>query len=91
MGPGSKVLDVGAGTGILCAGYYELAKNADTSTKVVGIEHMQGLCEAAVHNLNKSYSNQIQSGEIKIVCGDGREGYLPEAPYDIINVGAGCQ
>jgi len=31
----------------------------------------------------------LENGEIKIVCGDGREGYAPEAPYDIIHVGAG--
>ena len=44
LGPGGRVLDIGAGTGILCAGFYELAKNNDLSTKVFGIEHMQGLC-----------------------------------------------
>ena len=39
----------------------------------------------------KSYSQQLQSNQIKIICGDGRLGYAPEAPYDIIHVGAASE
>ena len=27
LGPGSKVLDIGSGTGILCAGFYEMVRD----------------------------------------------------------------
>ena len=30
----------------------------------------------------------MESGKIKIICGDGRLGYIDEAPYDAIHVGA---
>ena len=39
-------------------------------------------------NLKKSYSSELATNRIKIVCGDGRLGYSPEAPYDVIHVGA---
>ena len=39
-------------------------------------------------NLQKSYAMQLYSTQIKIVCGDGRNGYGQEAPYDVIHVGA---
>ena len=58
-------------------------------TRVVGIEHIEELCQSSLRNLSKSYKSQMDNGEIKIVCGDGREGYAPEAPYDVIHVGAG--
>ncbi len=42
-------MDVGAGTGILCGAFYEMCKmdedeGNEPTTKVVGIEHMKGLC-----------------------------------------------
>lgn len=91
MGPGSKVLDVGCGTGILCAAFYEITKTGKAETLVVGIEHIQELAQSSFDNLCKSYAEPVQAGCIKIVCGDGRQGYAPEAPYDAIHVGAGTQ
>ena len=87
------MLDVGSGTGILCAAFYEMVRtnNDAGKTRVIGIEHIQKLAELSVQNLNKSYSKQLQEQSIKIVCGDGRLGYEQEAPYDVINVGAGTQ
>lgn len=58
-------------------------------TQVVGIEHIEALAQSSVHNLSKSYSQELQSGNIRIVCGDGRNGYPDMAPYDGIHVGAG--
>ena len=42
-------MDVGAGTGILCGAFYEMCRDGtentqNPTTKVVGIEHMEGLC-----------------------------------------------
>ena len=42
-------------------------------------------------NVSKSYSAQLASKEIVVVCGDGRKGYPQEAPYDVIHVGAAAQ
>ena len=55
----------------------------------MGIEHIENLAQLSIQNLNKSYSQEIKDKKIKIVVGDGRLGYEPEAPYDVINVGAG--
>ena len=45
----------------------------------------------SVANLSKGYLNQLNDGEIKIICGDGRLGYPEEAPYDAIHVGAAAE
>jgi len=89
--PGAKVLDVGSGTGILCAGFYEMVKESLPSKeiKVVGIEHIEGLARSSLVNLSKSYKPQLEYGLLKIVCGDGRQGFAECAPYDAIHVGAG--
>lgn len=89
--PGSKVLDVGSGTGILCAAFYECTKTGKPECTVVGIEHIDDLVQSSIVNLNRSYSAAVRDGCIKVVCGDGRAGYAAEAPYDAIHVGAGTQ
>jgi protein-L-isoaspartate(D-aspartate) O-methyltransferase len=42
---GAKVLDVGCGSGYLCAAFYEMTKNPNSQgrTSVVGIEHIEPL------------------------------------------------
>ena len=89
--PGAKVLDVGCGSGYLCAAFYELVKNEQKRTSVVGIEHIEPLVEMSIQNLTKGYADKLNDGEIKIVCGDGRLGYAEEAPYDAIHVGAAAE
>ena len=49
--PGSKVLDVGSGSGYTCAAFYEMVKNSDPGTQVVGIEHIEPLAQLSVTNL----------------------------------------
>ena len=70
--PGAKVLDIGCGSGYLLAAFFEMMNKKG---KVIGIEHIEGLCELSVHNLNKNYSEYIKDGSIEIVCRDGRLGY----------------
>lgn len=84
--PGARALDVGSGTGILCAYMAELV---GPKGKVVGVEHWPELVEGAKTNLKKDGKGPLLTeGRLELVCGDGRLGFAPEAPYDVIHVGA---
>ncbi|KAI5361281.1 Putative protein-L-isoaspartate(D-aspartate) O-methyltransferase [Septoria linicola] len=92
--PGSKVLDVGSGSGYLTHVLAELVKghNEKTGEKgvVVGVEHIQPLVDMSIENTGKSEEGRglLGSGQLKYVKGDGRLGWEAEAPYDAIHVGA---
>jgi len=58
---------------------------------VVGIEHIKELYEQANKNIAKSNTNLIKNKRIILEEGDGRLGYKPFAPYNVIHVGAGIQ
>jgi protein-L-isoaspartate(D-aspartate) O-methyltransferase len=85
LSEGSNVLDVGSGSGILCA---YMAHLVGEKGKITGIEHIKELCEASIKNLQKHHSEFLENGRIEIHCGDGRKGYESNAPYDAIHVGA---
>ncbi|KAF8878164.1 protein-L-isoaspartate O-methyltransferase [Gymnopilus junonius] len=83
---GSRVLDVGSGSGYLVAVLHELVKPGGT---VVGIDHIPELVENSVENLKKDgRAEALEKGEIIMVAGDGRLGYPTGGPYDTIHVGA---
>ncbi|THU93631.1 Pcmt1-prov protein [Dendrothele bispora CBS 962.96] len=89
--PGAKVLDVGSGSGYLTAVLHRLVKSEDKANpgKVVGIEHVSELAEWSRQNLkNDGLGETLESGEIEIIAGDGRQGYAAGGPYDAIHVGA---
>ena len=56
----------------------------------VGIEHIDDLVNLSISNINNDpvASGYKQQGRLEIVLGDGRQGYAPKAPYDVIHVGA---
>ncbi|KAJ2898723.1 hypothetical protein GGI21_004292 [Coemansia aciculifera] len=83
--PGMRALDVGSGSGYLTACMAEMV--GDTG-HVVGIDHIPELTSQSLVALRAHYPEWIESNRIKIVTGDGRKGYAPEAPYDCIHVGA---
>ncbi|KAI0754382.1 Pcmt1-prov protein [Daedaleopsis nitida] len=93
--PGARVLDVGSGSGYLSAVLYELVRSdsqgpgAESTGKVVGIEHVSELVDWSIHNLRKDgLGNAIDEGKIKVVAGDGRKGLPEDGPFDAIHVGA---
>ncbi|KAL0565153.1 hypothetical protein V5O48_016877 [Marasmius crinis-equi] len=86
--PGSKVLDVGSGSGYLVAVLHHLVSPGEGG-KVVGIEHVEELVDWSKENLVKDgLKDQLESKTIQVVAGDGRKGFPSEGPYDAIHVGA---
>ena len=83
---GSRVLDVGSGTGYLSAC---LASMASERGEVVGVEHIEELVETSIENVRADgKSAWLANGRLTLRCGDGRLGYPEKAPYDAIHVGA---
>lgn len=80
---GEKILDVGSGSGWTTA---LLAYCVGEKGKVIGIEVIPELKEFGENNVKKY--NYIDKGVAKIILGDGKIGYAPEAPYDKILVSA---
>ena len=89
--PGSRLLDVGSGSGYLTHVLAEV--QGEGSGKVVGIDHIQGLVDMSRKNMMKSERgrNLLESKQVELVCGDGRKGYPAQAPYDAIHVGAAAK
>jgi protein-L-isoaspartate(D-aspartate) O-methyltransferase len=83
--PGARrILDVGSGSGYLTTCYAEL----DAEYLVVGVDHIPELVEQALANTSRHHKDLLDSGRVRYVVGDGREGYPELAPYDVIHVGA---
>jgi len=85
---GSKVLEVGAGSGWHAATIAEVVASSDTPRSgwghVYTVEIIQDLAEFARRNIMKArYGDRIT-----IVCADGSMGYSERAPYDRILVTA---
>uniref|UniRef100_A0A8D0KZR1 Protein-L-isoaspartate O-methyltransferase n=1 Tax=Strix occidentalis caurina TaxID=311401 RepID=A0A8D0KZR1_STROC len=56
--------------------------------KAVGVEHIKELVHESIRNVQEDDPALLSSGRVKLVVGDGRQGYPEEAPYDAIHVGA---
>jgi protein-L-isoaspartate(D-aspartate) O-methyltransferase len=76
---GEKILDVGAGSGWQAALIAELV---GATGKVIAVERVKQLQEFAAGNIAKF--GFTESGVVRVVHGDGSQGYAPEAPYDKI-------
>ncbi|ESQ43608.1 hypothetical protein EUTSA_v10014311mg [Eutrema salsugineum] len=84
--PGMRALDVGSGTGYL-TGCFALMVGAEGS--VVGVEHIPGLVDMSIKNIEKSVAGSLlKKGALSLHVGDGRKGWNEFAPYDAIHVGA---
>jgi protein-L-isoaspartate(D-aspartate) O-methyltransferase len=75
--PGQRVLDVGAGSG------YQSALLAELGAEVFAIERHSSLAHTAQLALDAT-----GYGKVRLVVGDGWNGWPEEAPFDAIVVGA---
>nr|CAD7197804.1 unnamed protein product [Timema douglasi] len=82
---GEHALDVGSGSGYLTVC---MALMVGETGHAIGIDHIQELVEFSRANVMKDHPHLLESGRVKLVVGDGRQGYKEEAPYNAIHVGA---
>ena len=80
--PGSRVLEIGAGTGYNAA---ILAHVIGETGSVITMDIDQDIVDEAAGNLAKT-----GYGNVKAVCGDGFEGFPGDQPYDRITVTVGA-
>jgi protein-L-isoaspartate(D-aspartate) O-methyltransferase len=73
IGPGDKVLEVGAGSGYAAAVIGQIAR------EVIAIERHRPLVDIARQRINR-----LGYDKVRIVEGDGTLGWPEEAPYDAI-------
>jgi protein-L-isoaspartate(D-aspartate) O-methyltransferase len=87
--PGSKVLDVGSGSGYLVACLSNMVGNQG---KVIGIEYVKELADRSKERLkaeiDPTVKEMLSNGKIQIINGDGWMGSPENGPYDAIHVGA---
>lgn len=82
--PGAKVLDVGSGSGYLCAVLHHLVSSyaedqpekVTVAGKVVGIDHIPELVDWSLQNLKKDDRTRraVEEKQIEMYAGDGRLG-----------------
>lgn len=96
--PGSRVLDIGSGSGYLTHVIANLITDessppSSSDGHIVGIDHIQGLVDMSRNNMAKSDDGRklLESGKVQFVVGDGRLGWPQGGPYDAIHVGAAAQ
>ncbi|NWW33372.1 PIMT methyltransferase, partial [Panurus biarmicus] len=82
---GAKALDVGSGSGYLTACF---SRMIGPTGRAVGVEHIKELVHESIRNVQEDDPALLSSGRVRLVVGDGRQGYPEEAPYDAIHVGA---
>merc|ERR1719321_861530 len=85
--PGARVLDVGSGSGYLCAC---MARMVGPSGLVIGVDHLSPLVELAVTNIKKADADLLDA-QLAILHGDGWKGCPDDAPFDCIHVGAAAE
>ncbi|EAW09138.1 protein-L-isoaspartate O-methyltransferase [Aspergillus clavatus NRRL 1] len=92
--PGSRVLDIGSGSGylthVLANLVTDLSPVDGTGGQVIGVDHIPELVDLARANMSKSEQGRklLDSAKVKFIIADGRLGWREGAPYDAIHVGA---
>ncbi|WP_292392427.1 protein-L-isoaspartate(D-aspartate) O-methyltransferase [Methanoculleus sp. UBA303] len=77
LAPQDRVLEVGTGSG------YQAALLAELAGTVISVERLEDLADRAQKNLARA-----GVAGVRVIVGDGTEGYPPGAPYDAIIVTA---
>lgn len=87
-----RVLDVGSGSGYLT---HVMAEIVGEGGMVVGLEHIQELCDLGERNARRSKEGRemVESGRMRFRVGDGRKGWLEDGrgEWDVIHVGAAAK
>ena len=52
-----------------------MAEMVGKTGKVVGIEHIPELVEQSKQNIKRGNADLLESGQVVLVTGDGRQGY----------------
>ena len=86
--PGAKALDVGSGSGYLCVC---MALMTGPNGQVIGVEHIPDLVNLSIRNISLHHRDLLAAQRLVIVQADGRNGWVGNAPYDVIHVGAACK
>jgi len=77
LAPQDRVLEIGTGSG------YQAALLVELAGTVISVERLADLADRARENLARAGVTGV-----RVVVGDGTQGYPPEAPYDAIIVTA---
>eukprot|EP00828_Plagiopyla_frontata_P029505 TRINITY_DN38178_c0_g1_i1.p3 TRINITY_DN38178_c0_g1~~TRINITY_DN38178_c0_g1_i1.p3 ORF type:complete len:167 (+),score=28.29 TRINITY_DN38178_c0_g1_i1:157-657(+) len=85
---GAKALDIGFGSGFICAAFAELIGKTG---KVYGVDHIQGIKDFAQENISKANQYLLDSGRVELLVQDGRKGLSQYGPYDVIHVGGAIE
>ena len=96
--PGNHILDIGSGSGYLCAVFGEAVgvknHNKNLRGKVIGIDVVQSLVDYSHKVIKKHYPHLFKyKDNFKIIKGDGKLGYPVNSvkqEYDGIHIGAAC-
>lgn len=104
LNEGFRVLDVGSGSGYLTAVLAALCEAAMPRWQVVGVEHVKELAEQSATVLKQHTPAWMQSRQVCILQGDGRdpaptlrehglmaEGDAGQHQFDLIHVGAAAE
>lgn len=83
--PGAKVLDVGSGSGIMCA---YLGRMVAPEGKVIGVDIYPSLIDKAKGNLDRAAPDLLRNGVVELRIANGWLGAPHDAPFDAIHVGA---
>lgn len=86
--PGGRALDVGCGSGYLCAC---MARMVGCRGSVIGVDHIEGLVELSKSNIRQVDHDLLDDAQVSLVQGDGWKGCPEHAPFDCIHVGAAAE